>query len=124
MGVPGVESVHKIRSRAGTQGGHADLHVQLRPDLRLDEAHAIGHLVADGAPAGAWAQDVLVHVEPPVGHETGRPADEELGGPRPDRFVTNEQAGTGRPVRHKKSADPAAATGRKLRGCFYGLDFV
>lgn len=75
--VPGVESVHKIRTRAGTQGGHADLHIQLRPDLRLDEAHGIGHLVAEGLRRELGLRDVLVHVEPPVGHEAGWPTDEE-----------------------------------------------
>ncbi|TNF71076.1 MAG: cation transporter [Acidobacteria bacterium] len=68
--VSGVESVHKIRTRAGTQGGHADLHIQLRPDMRLDEAHDIGHLVAAALRRELGLQDVLVHVEPPVGHET------------------------------------------------------
>jgi cation diffusion facilitator family transporter len=75
MGVPGVESVHKIRSRAGTLGGHADLHVQLRPDLRLDEAHGIGHLVAEELRRELGLRDVLVHVEPPVGHQGGRLTD-------------------------------------------------
>jgi cation diffusion facilitator family transporter len=76
LGVPGVESVHKIRTRAGTQGGHADLHIQLRPDLRLDEAHAIGHLVAGELRRELGLQDVLVHVEPPVGHQTARVSDD------------------------------------------------
>ena len=71
LGVPGVESVHKIRTRAGTMGGHADLHIQLRPDMRLDEAHSIGHRVAEELRQQLGLQDVLVHVEPPVGHQTG-----------------------------------------------------
>jgi len=70
MAVPGVESVHKIRSRGDGHGGHADLHVQVRPDLRLDEAHVIGHLVAEAIKRELQLKDVLVHVEPPVGHRT------------------------------------------------------
>lgn len=68
--VPGVESVHKIRSRGDNRGGHADLHVQVRPDLRLDEAHVIGHLVVEAIKKEFRLNDVLVHVEPPVGHRT------------------------------------------------------
>ncbi len=65
--VPGVLSVHKIRSRGGRRGGHADLHVQVRGDLRLDEAHAIGHRVANRLREELGLRDVLVHVEPPMG---------------------------------------------------------
>lgn len=68
--VPGVLGVHKIRTRQGPGGGHADLHVQVRPDLRLDEAHVIGHLVADRLRGELGLRDVVTHVEPPVGHRT------------------------------------------------------
>lgn len=65
-GVPGVLSVHKIRSRGSRQQGHADLHVQVGGDLPVDEAHAIGHRVADEIQERFGMVDVLVHVEPPV----------------------------------------------------------
>jgi divalent metal cation (Fe/Co/Zn/Cd) transporter len=70
MAVAGVEGVHKVRSRGRRRGGYADLHVQVAPDLRLDEAHVIGHLVAEKLRAELGLDDVLVHVEPPVGHLT------------------------------------------------------
>lgn len=77
LAVPGVLGVHKVRTREGPDGGHADLHVQVRPDLRLDEAHVIGHLVADRLRQELGLQDVVTHVEPPVGHQTDwRPAAE------------------------------------------------
>lgn len=66
----GVVSVHKIRSRGRPETGHADLHVQVRPDLRIDEAHLIGHRVAEALRAELGFRDVLVHVEPPEGHHT------------------------------------------------------
>lgn len=68
LAVPGVESVHKVRSRGHPETGHADLHVQVRPDLRIDEAHSIGHRVAEALRAELGFRDVLVHVEPPVDH--------------------------------------------------------
>jgi cation diffusion facilitator family transporter len=71
LSVDGVISVHRIRSRLGPGGGYADLHVQLRPDLRLDEAHAIGHRVADRLREELRLTDVVTHVEPPVGHRVG-----------------------------------------------------
>ena len=68
--VSGVLSAHKIRSRGTRQQGHVDLHVQVRGDLPLDEAHAIGHQVANQIRDQFGIGDVLVHVEPP-----------KLGGP-------------------------------------------
>lgn len=63
--VPGVLSVHKVRSRATSRGGYADLHVQVDRKLPLDEAHEIGHRVADLLKERLRLEDVLVHVEPP-----------------------------------------------------------
>ena len=63
--VPGVLSVHKIRSRATSRGGHADLHVQVDGNLPLEDAHEIGHRVVDHLKGELGFEDVLVHVEPP-----------------------------------------------------------
>ncbi len=64
LDVPGVESVHKIRTRGQPHSGHADLHVQVRPDLRIDQAHAIGHQVVDRLRRELGLRDVVTHVEP------------------------------------------------------------
>ena len=64
LAVPGVESVHKIRTRGQPDSGHADLHVQVRPDLRIDQAHDIGHQVADRLRRELGLRDVVTHVEP------------------------------------------------------------
>jgi len=68
--VPGADSVHKIRTRGRPPAAHADLHVQVRPDLRLDQAHVIGHLVAERLRQELGLADVVAHVEPPTGHRT------------------------------------------------------
>ncbi len=68
LAVPGVEGVHKVRTRGRPGAGYADLHVQLRPDLRLDQAHVIGHLVVERLRRELGLADVVVHVEPPLGH--------------------------------------------------------
>ena len=64
MAVPGVRGVHKIRTRGLPPSGHADLHVQVQPDLRIDQAHAIGHRVADRLRQELGLRDVVTHVEP------------------------------------------------------------
>lgn len=75
--VPGVQSVHKIRTRGRPGASYADLHVQVRPDLRLDQAHVIGHMVSDRLREELGLHDVVVHVEPLVGHRTDwHPEDE------------------------------------------------
>lgn len=68
--VPGVISVHKIRSRSGPAGAYADLHVQVAPGLRLDEAHEIGHRVVDRLHDELGLEDVVTHVEPPSGRRS------------------------------------------------------
>lgn len=70
LSVPGVESVHKIRTRGQPHDGHADLHVQVRPDLRIDQAHVIGHMVTDRIRKELGFRDVVTHLEPEEGHRT------------------------------------------------------
>lgn len=62
--VTGVEGVHKVRTRHGREGGYADLHVQVRADLPIAEAHAIGHRVTDLLRLEFGLHDVITHVEP------------------------------------------------------------
>ncbi|HEX9733697.1 MAG TPA: cation diffusion facilitator family transporter [Thermoanaerobaculia bacterium] len=85
LSVPGVESVHKIRTRGQPRDGHADLHVQVRPDLRIDQAHVIGHMVSERLRKELGFRDVVTHLEPEEGHRTEwRPekADPGAQGPR------------------------------------------
>lgn len=66
--VPGVRGVHNIRTRGGEGLVWVDLHIQVDPNLRVEQAHEIASAVAArveeelGQPS-----DVTVHVEPATG---------------------------------------------------------
>ena len=62
--IDGVVSVHKVRTRGHPENLQADLHVQVDASLRIGEAHAIGHRVADHLRRQLDIADVVVHVEP------------------------------------------------------------
>lgn len=86
LSVPGVRSVHKIRTRGLPGAGHADLHIQVDPSLRLDQAHVISHLVTERLRQELGLRDVLAHVEPPAGHRTDwRPASADAAGEEDER---------------------------------------
>ncbi|MFQ5886583.1 MAG: cation diffusion facilitator family transporter, partial [Anaerolineae bacterium] len=65
LGVEGVESCHRIRSRGPEDDIHIDLHIHVAPETPVNRAHAIAHeaqkKVARELPG---VQDVVVHVEP------------------------------------------------------------
>jgi len=65
MGVEGVESCHRIRSRGPEDDIHVDLHIRVASETPVDRAHAIAHeaqkKVMREIPG---VQDVVVHVEP------------------------------------------------------------
>ncbi|MDI3340094.1 MAG: cation diffusion facilitator family transporter [Sphaerobacter sp.] len=63
--VPGVKGVHNIRSRGGEGLIWVDMHIQVDPNLRVDEAHDIASDVATQVEAALGEPaDVTVHVEP------------------------------------------------------------
>ncbi|MGB5932494.1 MAG: cation-efflux pump [Anaerolineae bacterium] len=65
MGVEGVESCHRIRSRGPEDDIHIDLHIHVAPETLVDRAHAIAHEVQQKVVKEIpGAQDVVVHVEP------------------------------------------------------------
>lgn len=65
MGVEGVESCHRIRSRGPEDDIHVDLHIHVAPETLVDRAHAIAHEVQQKVEREApGVQDVVVHVEP------------------------------------------------------------
>ena len=66
MSVPGVLGCHHIRTRGSADHAFLDLHVWAARDMRLEDAHALSHVVKDRLlekyPALA---DVIIHIEPP-----------------------------------------------------------
>jgi len=69
LGIKGVKSCHKIRSRGRPDDIHLDLHVQLAPNTHLDKAHEISFLIENTIKRQMpEVADVLVHLEP-VGKE-------------------------------------------------------
>lgn len=65
MAVDGVQGCHKVRSRGRRDDLQIDLHIQVDSAATIDEAHQIGHSVADAVRQGfEGVSDVVVHVEP------------------------------------------------------------
>lgn len=74
LSVEGVRSCHKIRSRGSDQAIHLDLHIQVDGQLRLEEAHYLGHLAQQRLAQELGVTDVMVHVEPAQKTTTPLPA--------------------------------------------------
>ena len=63
--VPGVTTVHRIRSRGLEDDVHIDLHVRVDPAMPTEQSHFIAHEVQRRLLAEVpGAQDVIVHIEP------------------------------------------------------------
>lgn len=63
--VPGVVGTHNVRSRGGDGVAWVDLHVQVDPSLRVDQAHDIASDVARVVEEALDVpSDVTVHIEP------------------------------------------------------------
>lgn len=66
MSVAGVLGCHQIRTRGPADHVFLDLHVWMRPDTRLDEAHRLSHVVKDRLMAKyPQIADAVIHIEPP-----------------------------------------------------------
>ena len=65
LSVPGVLSIHQVRSRGHETAIYVDLHIQVDPGLVTREAHAIAHTVQNKLrEAFPNIADVTVHAEP------------------------------------------------------------
>jgi cation diffusion facilitator family transporter len=66
MSVPGVLGCHHIRTRGSADHAFLDLHVWAQRDMRLEDAHALSHVVKDRLlEKYPELADVIIHIEPP-----------------------------------------------------------
>ena len=64
-GVDGVEASHKIRTRGTEDHIFLDMHLSLDPEISLDKAHLISHLVKERIQKEVpEVKDVTIHIEP------------------------------------------------------------
>ena len=73
---PGVLEAHNVRSRGPGDDIHLDLHILVDPAMPIAHAHELGHRVETRLRA-RWpgVTDVIVHVEPALEQERGRPGE-------------------------------------------------
>ncbi|MBM3246789.1 MAG: cation transporter [Candidatus Omnitrophica bacterium] len=65
LGVRGVNTCHKIRTRGRPDDIHVDLHVQVNPDMHIDNAHKISSAIEEAIKSRIpCVTDVVVHMEP------------------------------------------------------------
>ena len=65
LGVKGVKTCHKIRTRGRPDDIYIDLHVQVNPDMHVDNAHKISYAIEEAIKKDIpEVTDVVVHVEP------------------------------------------------------------
>ena len=65
LGVRGVKNCHKIRTRGRQDDIYIDLHVQVNPDMHVDNAHRISYAIEEAIKKNIPAvTDVVVHIEP------------------------------------------------------------
>lgn len=65
MTVEGIEDVHCVRTRGTESEVYCDLHIHVRPDMTVRDAHALGNQVERVVKARhATIKEVLVHIEP------------------------------------------------------------
>lgn len=63
--IKGVKTCHKIRTRGRPDDVHLDLHVQVDPDMHMDEAHKISYSIEKEIRKSIpGVTDVVVHMEP------------------------------------------------------------
>jgi len=66
MAVPGVLGCHQIRTRGSADHVFLDLHVWMRGEMPLTEAHELSHVVKDKLMARyPQIADAIIHIEPP-----------------------------------------------------------
>jgi len=65
LAIKGVKTYHKIRTRGRPDDIHVDLHVQVKRDMHVDEAHKISFAIEEALKKNIpEITDVVVHIEP------------------------------------------------------------
>lgn len=65
LSVKGVRTCHKIRTRGRGDDIHIDLHVQVSPQMHVDNAHKVSYEIEDAIKKMVpGTTDVIVHIEP------------------------------------------------------------
>jgi cation diffusion facilitator family transporter len=65
LGIKGVRTCHKIRTRGRPDDIHLDLHVQVNPDMHIDKAHGLSYAIEEAIKREIpQITDVVVHMEP------------------------------------------------------------
>lgn len=72
--VPGVASIHRVRSRGTKWAVELDLHMQVAGEMTVEEAHRLAHQVEDELRVHLPSlSDVVVHIEPGAGPPAAGP---------------------------------------------------
>ncbi len=65
LGIEGVQTCHEIRARGRIDDVHIDLHVQVSPNMHMDQAHQISDSIENELKHKvSGITDVVVHMEP------------------------------------------------------------
>lgn len=65
LGIKGVKTCHKIRTRGRPDEIYVDMHVQVSPDMHVDYAHKISYSIEETLKKNIpQISDVVVHIEP------------------------------------------------------------
>ena len=65
MRLPGVKNCHGVRTRGSTNHIYVDFHIDVAPDMHINDAHALAHdIEALIKKEHAEVVDVVIHVEP------------------------------------------------------------
>jgi len=65
LSIKGVKTCHKVRTRGRPDDVHIDLHVQVNPDMHIDNAHKISYFIEEALKKEIpQITDVVVHMEP------------------------------------------------------------
>ncbi len=67
MALPEVEACHAVRTRGSMNHVHVDLHIHVIPDMSIEAAHEVAHVVEDKIMENfSEVAEVIVHLEPHI----------------------------------------------------------